>query len=88
MQLVECDTDEEKDQVRLRPATNFFLQKLHLTNNQDMAANKERKTQLYTPDTEACGPYLIRVQSSVTPNLHVLGVTLDWTRVAGQVSKK
>ncbi len=50
---------------------------------------REQKKKLYTPDTEACVPYLMtRVQSSVTPNMYVLGVTLDWTRVAGQVRKK
>ncbi len=53
-----------------------------------MGEKKERKKTLYTPDTEACVPYLTRVQSSVTPNMYVLGVTLDWTRVAGQVRKK
>ncbi len=87
MQLVECETDEEKDQVRLRPATNFFS-KLHLTSKQDMGQKKERKKKLYTPDTEACVPYVYRVQSSATPNMYVLGVTLDWTRVPGQVRKK
>ncbi len=43
---------------------------------------------MYTPDTEAGVPYQTRVQSSVTPNMYILGVTLDWTRVAGQVRKK
>ncbi len=49
-----------------------------------MAEKRERKKKLYTPDTAACVPYMTRVQSSVTPNMYVLGVTLDWTRVAGQ----
>ncbi len=43
VQLVECETGEEKGRVRFRPATNFFLQKLHLTSNQDMAKKQERK---------------------------------------------
>ncbi len=50
-----------------------------------MGEKKERKKKLYTPDTEARVPYLTRVLSSVTPNMYVLGVTLDWTRVPGQV---
>ncbi len=54
----------------------IFFQKLHLTSKQDMGEKKERKKKLYTPDTEACVPYLTRVQSSVTPNTYV-----DWTRV-------
>ncbi len=49
---------------------------------------KREKHSCTHTDTEACGPYLIRVQSSVTPNTYVLGVTLDWTRVPGQVRKK
>ncbi len=37
-----------------------------------MAHKKREKKELYTPDTEACVPYLTRVQSSVTPNIHVI----------------
>ncbi len=89
VQLVESETDEQKDQARLRPGTIVFSsQKLHLTSNQKMGEKKERKKKLCTPDTEACVPYLTGVQSSVTPNINVLGVTLDWTRVTGQVRQK
>ncbi len=34
---------EEKGRARLRPATNFFLQKLHLTSNQDMGEEKNER---------------------------------------------
>ncbi len=83
MQLVECETGEEKRMGSTPTGHKFFLQKLHLTGEK-----KERKRKLYTPDTEACVPYLTRVQSSVTTNTYILGVTLDWTRVPGQVRKK
>ncbi len=53
-----------------------------------MGEKKEREKKLYTPDTEAGVPYLTRVQSSVTTNMYVLGVTLDWTPVPGQGRKK
>ncbi len=88
VQLVECGTDEEKEQARLRPATIFFSK---TTSDQQPGhgrrQKKREKKKLYTPDTEACVPYLTGFQSSVTPNIYVLGVTLDWTRVPGQVRK-
>ncbi len=73
MQLVECQTGEEKGRARLRPATIFF-QKLHLTSDQDMGEEKKKREKekkvVHTGHRDMCTvPYVTRVQSSVTPNI-------------------
>ncbi len=83
MQLVECETDEEKDQVRLRPATNFFFIKNYIWPATRTWEKKkiEKKSCTHRTQSHVYRSWPVSSQAWHLICMYILGVTLDWTRV-------